>query len=295
VRRIAALAILMSVLAMGACSSLPGGVDGNLADEWAPPPSPAAVLPVAGACYDAPVSDMQVNAPTPCAGQHLLEVVKVGAFTGSAASATSAPLPGSSAMLAAFADCHTAATGYLGGEVHGGLLKLTMVWPDAKAWTGGARWYRCDLTRVQAASSLLPVAASGSVRGALAAPGPLVLSCIDWTRHSGYLDDYRSTPCAKQHNAEYAGAFHAPHDGYPSSPAAFKRLAGAGCEGVVARYLGLKGGTDTNASVGWAWSYAEKTPWEQGDRYIRCFAAAFTAKGTMTGTVHGIGTATAKS
>src|SRR6266540_3305570 len=65
----------------------------------------------------------------------------------------------------------------LGGEWQSGKVFLGLVLPDDKAWAGGARWYRCDVTAFKD-SNLDIVATTGSVKDGLRGSGPLGLTCL---------------------------------------------------------------------------------------------------------------------
>jgi hypothetical protein len=293
-RRLAAAIAVTSVLALAACSTLPAGVDGDLTNGWSSMPAATGTLPTLGGCYDGTDQDMMESVPFPCSTPHSEQVVKIGTFTGDDAGLAKSPAAGSTAIRDAFAECGPAANAYLGGDFHGGLVAVSVLVPDQKAWGGGARWFACEVDRVEAVDDLVPVETSGSLQGVLAKPGPLRLSCVAWNVHGDALSDFRTSSCAKAHGGEYAGAFHVTPEMAVPSATKFNSLAASGCEGVVAKFLGLSGSRDNNRSVSWAWTYTTKTAWLDGDQTIRCYAAAVTRDNKFVGSVKGIGLRTAK-
>jgi putative regulator of septum formation len=292
-RRIAAIIAAASVLALGACSTLPAGLDGNLTNTWSSMPAPTASLPIVGDCYNSTNPDMQENTPLPCASVHEIEVVSVGEFTGSDATATEPPASGSSAIQAAYATCDSNATSYLGGDFHGGLLGLDAVTPDRDAWQGGARWYGCEAYEIEGISNSNPVDVNVSLKGVLNHAEPLKLSCVTWTNTEGYLDDFLAASCAKPHTGEYVGVYDAPPLPFPSEKT-FDAIAGDGCSGVLARFLGLPSDSSYSPTIGEAWLYIDSDDWDQGDHEIRCFANAYTHDRKFIGSVKGIGHRAAK-
>ena len=136
----------VSALALSACS-LPAGVDGNLVNNWAAAPAPVRDLPVVGDCYDDDGANMIDN--------HAGELHVAARRSTSPTSARSPvptparvtpPAPGSPEQRAAYAKCQAPTATFLGADWHSGLLLLTVSLPDADGWTGGARWFRCDVS-----------------------------------------------------------------------------------------------------------------------------------------------------
>jgi hypothetical protein len=293
-RRYVAVVAVVATLALSACSSLPSGVDGDLTNDWAAVPAPAPVQPVVGDCYSTDDSNMLQNKPIECTDSHEVEVAAIGQFTGADADASAPPDEGSTPMRTAYGKCDSAAKSYLGDDWHTGLMQLTVAVPDSDAWSGGARWYRCDLKSIEYPDSTDTTTTSKPFKGILAKANPVKLSCVSWTTHSTYISDYRVSSCSSKHEGEYAGLFNSTTSTYPSTTSKYQTVAGDGCETVVAKFLGLSTTKDYNESVGWAWTYTAEARWDLGDRSIRCFAAAFTKDSKFVGSVKGIGLKTAK-
>src|SRR5947207_2568115 len=138
---------LAAVAALAACSPVPGGVDGDLTNGWPAFPKASTPLPKVGVCYPTDFNETwygDFSAANDCTkDSHQTETVYVGAFTGADADRSAPPLAGSAARRAAYDQCQQAGTDHLGGPWQGAKVDLGLVLPDDKAWTGGARWYRC--------------------------------------------------------------------------------------------------------------------------------------------------------
>jgi hypothetical protein len=294
-RRIVALLAISSALVLTACASTPAGVDGDLLNGWGAAPTPASVLPVAGDCYSETDGNMLTNTPTPCAQTHLIEVSHVGTFIDADAAGQTVPAANSSAIKGAYGACVSASKTYLGADFHSGMMTLQVATPDQDAWSGGARWFRCDLSAIISLDDPVATTANAQFKGELATSktSALRLTCVDWTDHSDYIDAFKQADCAKSHNGEFVGAY-AASAGTEYSDTTFQNLAQSGCESMVTKYLGLSGSRDESNTVGWAWSNTDEDAWAGGDHNIRCYAAAFTHDSKFIGSVKGIGLKTAK-
>jgi hypothetical protein len=289
-RRIAvAIIAIGSVLALSACS-LPPGVDGNLVDDWTSIAAPLPAMPIVGDCYGSSDSDMLGNPPVACTSEHVAEVAYIGAFAGADASRVTVPPAGSTTLRSAYAKCQAPVKTFLGADWHSGLLQLDLVIPDAEGWTGGARWFRCDVALLSTPDGET-IASNTSLKGSLA-PGKntaATLQCVLWTDHKTYITDIHKSSCAKPFNGEYAGFFTAPDTSWPSTAKKRSTLTGDGCADVVARYLGFNSVDDENQfDVGSVNMPFDEDRWDGGDRTVRCFAAADTKDGKFTASVKGI-------
>jgi hypothetical protein len=291
------LLVLCVALVLGGCARPPAGVDGDLTNDW--PAMAAAKVPVpeSGKCYAALASDGWAEdlSPLPCAGPHMTETAFVGMFTGADADRSAPPATGSPARAGAFAECRKNVTEYLGGDFMLGRMNLGLVLPSSNAWTGGARWFRCDISRYNNLHDYTEVAdGTGSARDGLRGARPLALTCATETDDGkGSVTDERVADCAQPHNAEFAGLFTAPDIPWPTDENERLNLASHGCEGVVASYLGLPGGRMTNPVLGWTSQQPSKDQWSLGNRTVRCYAVGFKGNSVngmrFTGSVKGIG------
>jgi hypothetical protein len=268
-----------AVLLLAACGK-PARVDGDLTNNWPALPEAKTALPVAGVCYPneysptwyGPFDDVKVDCAS---GTHKTETVYVASFTGADAQRSTPPLAGSTARAAAYGQCQKAAGDYLGGDWHGGRLWLGLTLPSGNAWSGGARWYRCDVEHFTD-SNLQTVATSGSVKDGLRGSRPLAVACLAVTDDgkSG-VTGQKDADCAQPHNGEFAGVYTAADHPFPSGKDAAQKVADNGCEGVVARFLGFTNGQVASGHVGWMADSLDEDQWKLGDRSIRCYVVAF--------------------
>jgi Septum formation len=293
----AALTVLGALVALSGCAGLPAGVDGNLTDNWPAMPEAKIAVPVAGACYTNRFTRVWIGDFTPvsCAESHFVETVFVGTFTGADAARSSPPTSDSPAMPAIFAQCQKGANDYLGGDWHTAILDLGVVVPSNAAWNGGARWFRCDVTRLSDpfATSIVD---HGSVKGDLSGARTGAYGCLATTEEKDRtITDAKPIDCAQPHAAEFAGLFTAPDVPYPTDKTARDHLLEAGCHAVVATFLGYGSVSEwRNASVGW-WAMGwDPDQWKLGDRTTQCFAYAYTTSGKFVGSVKGIRNQTPK-
>ena len=294
-RFVTVLVTLGAAAALAGCTSMPPGVDGNLTNAWPAMPVAKVSVPVAGGCYSSRSSGFATGdeTTTPCTGTHEIEVAYVGTFTGGDADRSSAPAKGSPAIAATFGECRKAATDYLGDDYDMGPMALSVTVPVDAAWKGGARWYRCDIDRYTDAG--FEIVASGSAKDGLRGARPLAITCLlvsDSDKDHFQWDQF--VPCTQPHNAELAGLYTAPNVPWPTDDKARTDMGGKGCEGVVAKFLGLSSGRDTNTVLGWGWENFVQDRWELGDRTIRCLVMGFKKDSVngvrFTGSVKGFGT-----
>jgi hypothetical protein len=290
----------MVTLAAAGCSR-PRGVDGDLVNNWPAMPAAKTGVPVVGACYDQPVSEVWFGdfSPVDCATtEHLTETVYVGTFTGSQAARSAPPDPdGTGAGLAPqYAQCQQAATAYLGGDWHTALLGLQLVHPSDPAWRVGARWFRCDLVRY-ADPDQHDTAEAGTLKGDLAGARRSAYGCLTVNTDKDRQQVLSSAPvdCAKPHGAQFAGTYTAPDLPWQPDDAAREKIEDNGCEAVVSKFLGFASLSQwSNPALGWWELGFDETQWALGDRTVQCFAFAFTRSGTMVGSVKGIRNTTPK-
>jgi hypothetical protein len=272
----------------------PAGVDGDLTNGWPALPDAKVQVPAVGACYPQPYTSVWIGEfhPQPCAQPHNAETAYVGTFPENGANP---PAPGSPALAAAYAQCQQGANAYLGGDWHSELVELRIVRPDIAAWTGGARWYRCDLIRVSDAYQT-EIGASGSLKGDLTGARTAAYGCLATTEQGETVTAATPIDCAQPHGAEFAGVYTAPDVPWPTADATRDKMGSNGCEDVVARFLGYASTSQWhNSQVGWWETSFDPDQWALGDRAIPCFAYAFTKSHKMIGTVRGIRDAAPRS
>jgi len=285
-------------LTLAGCAT-PRGIDGDLTNSWPVFAEAKTPVPVAGVCssrafdtvWAGPFESLDCTS-----GPHQTETSYVGTFTGVDANRSSPPAAGSPGRRTAYQTCQQRSAQYLGGDVQAALVYLGLTLPTSLAWTGGARWYRCELLHFSDPDDDTPVT-TGSVRNGLTGARPLAIGCINVTDNgSQYVSDLSdNVDCATAHSAEYAGFYTAPDLPWNSDQAARDKAAGAGCETIVAHYLGFTGNALRNPVVGIVYDTFDQKRWELGDRSIRCYAYAYTKSKKMIGSVKGIGAKVPKS
>jgi hypothetical protein len=264
------LAVVTAVLLAGCGRS--DGVDGNLVDDWAALPAPAPFVPPAGVChvadFAATVEPTAVD-PVDCGVAHRLETVHVGAFTGTR---SRPPVPGDAELRTAFAECDTRASRYVGAQWRDGRLWLGVALPTARAWSGGARWYRCDLAEQASVEERAGrVVRTASLRDALTGASPLRLGCQQArTGRNRTVETVAPVPCATAHNAEYVGTWLAPDRPYPARNADWAPFY-TGCRSVLARYAGVPDDNDLRFRSGVVIRPTGAARWRAGDRGVRCY------------------------
>jgi Septum formation len=276
--RLRALLCVVLLCALTACG-LPGGVDGDLTDDWAVPPAPGAFRPRAGVCFDDldDTAPQASYAPFDCADRHLAETFFVGDLTGS-------PSDGDAAVQA-YARCSAGATAFVGAPWRTGRLTVQQVLPGPDAWTGGARWFRCDIGELDFSTGH-PVSRTGTLRGALAAAGPVRLRCFDPRVSGEQVHGMARVPCDRPHHAEFAGLWQAPRSG-PRIRDDDPRLQ-RGCRRTIARFAGVPDDGDLQYRVGWL-AFTPDAEWSLGERAVQCFL--WLDGEPLTGSFAGAGTA----
>ncbi|OJF12385.1 septum formation family protein [Couchioplanes caeruleus] len=280
-----AMALTAVMLAAG-CTGAPRGlVDADLTDDWAPPPAPAPYRPAAGACHEtlASTAGPGDDRPTGCDEVHVSETFHVG----TPPSTDVPPAPGTAGARAAYRECATQAEDFLRGDWRTAGIAVHVVWPTRRAWSGGARWFRCDVTQ----SDLDGYGQSGrrgSLEGELAGPSPLRLGCFDPVVDGQTVTEMRPVPCTGKHRAEFAGLWRAPDISYAELRAGTTRSAAA-CRSVIARFAGVPDDSDMQYRSGWISYNPTRTEWLAGERRVRCFI--YFAERTVTRSLKNAGPA----
>jgi Septum formation len=273
--RVALVGTALAVLAAGCAKST--GTDNDLTNAWPAFDKAVTPTPKVGACYTQQLDTTwfldDFSDAVDCSASHQTETVFVGAFTGTEAGRSSPPLAGTPARSDAYGQCMKAANDYLGDDWHNAMVVLGLVLPGDKAWTGGARWYRCDVVAYDD-FSLETVHGVGSVKGGLRGSRPLAITCLTLTSDSGRrITGEKDTPCDQPHNAELAGLYTIPPRDWTNRETAGK-LASDGCEGVAAHFLGFPGNRPVSNYTGWWATTVGEDQWKLGDRTALCFVVA---------------------
>jgi Septum formation len=276
-RRIGLAAALAVVLAapLGGCRA-PGGVDGDLTDDWPGISAPTGFTPDAEVCHAGAYSKVgfrEAYEVVDCDEPHRTETFAVGTFTATPAAADVPPATGSDAAKAAYAGCDTRAVAFVGADWRTARLWLGVVQPSPAAWRGGARWYRCDLIEVSTVEDDGDlVTRTGTLRGALTdRSSPLRLTCyaVRLTA-TGSIDTMPARSCTVTHNAEFVGVWRTGELPYPTSGeqwAAFHK----GCRGLIATYAGVPKDKNLEFRTGVVSLPGGRDVWADGDRGVRCY------------------------
>ena len=277
-RRVTTLgtALLLAATAALAGCGKPGGVDGSIADDWVAVSAPTGFTPKAGTCHLASYVKMVTRdgyEQIDCALQHRTETVYVGTYPKAAAEAPAPPAAGSAGAREAYRQCDLKTTAYVGAPWRLGRLWIGVTHPTAAAWTGGARWYRCEVVEVASIEDDGDlVMREGSLRNALKeADSPLRLTCYAIRMDAeGAITTMPVARCGTKHNAEFVGIWYAGDLAYPKQDAQWRRFH-TGCRKLIASYVGVPVDADLEFRAGVVSLPGGEDVWAQGDRAVRCY------------------------
>jgi hypothetical protein len=259
---------------------------GAACDAAGPGPAARGVssAPTPGPCHDAPIAPDSIWVDTApavaCTGPHLAEIYHTA--TADAPPQAAPVQPGSQAMSRLFAGCEEKATGFLGAPWYTGWVQIRVALPRPDDWAKGARAYSCQAFEVDQIGPENAVRRASSLRGALAARGPLSMGCLAARTPAARAPLVRAA-CDQPHEAEYVA-------GYTAVPPA--SLTQADADLVADRRCGAAVGAYTRAVghrqilvgfAGWGPGY-----WWVGQVTLRCLAVAHPGK-RFTASVKGIG------
>lgn len=266
-------AVILATVLVSGCSA-PAGVDGDIADDWRPIAEAKPFVPAAGVCMPTAYAELgylSAYHPVDCAGPHHTETAYVGMF---AAGGAAPPAAGSPGRRAVYADCDRQAKAYLGDDWRTARLWLGVTVPNPKAWSGGARWYRCELAELDSVEDNGEFRQrSGSLKGALAAASaPLRLGCYTVkVEKNGQIGTMTPVACSRPHRAEFVGVHTAPDDAaYPRTEQQREAILN-GCRAVLARFANVPNDAEIQYRSGTIWIPAEEDEWTAGNRGIRCY------------------------
>lgn len=256
-------------LALAGCT--PVGVDGDLVNSWGAMPEPTGFVPDPGVCHQTTYQETVALAeylPVDCEREHRTETVHVGEFAGQGAERGSPPSPGSGDWREAYAQCETGAAEYLGADFRHGPLWLGVTVPTEVAWSGGARWVRCEVMELEEEQR------QGSLAGILTEPSDFALGCFAATvdNDAGVVESLDPTGCDETHDTEFVGVWHSTEASYPAGDddAAWRRIH-SGCLDLVADFVDVPKDDDLSARSGTIAVPMEQEDWDNGDRGFRCY------------------------
>ncbi|RKR91699.1 putative regulator of septum formation [Micromonospora pisi] len=262
----------LTALTLGGCA-LPAGVDGNLTDDWAAIGEPVAVVPAVGACHPrfVEVGFLSSYQPVECAEQHDAETLYVGTFTGAEADRATPPPDGSPAWRTARAECDTKVNEVVGGDWRAGRLTLSLIPPSNYAWSGGARWFRCDVGEIDGLDNRDVVARTGSLKGAMSGASALAYGCFNPKLDAdGEILEMQPVNCTAKHNTEFAGIWNGPDVSYDALLKDKGRIE-RGCLAAIASFAKVPNNGDMKYRSGWITYYPGEAEWDAGNRGVHCF------------------------
>jgi Septum formation len=271
-RWLTALALVgTATLALAGCSR-PTGVDGNLTDDWAAIAAPKIFVPKVATCHPRfqEVGYLSAYEPVDCAQRHQAETAHVGSFRGPEAELTTPPAAGSPPMREAYRDCDKRVTEFVGADWRTGRLSMIIVPPSSYGWTGGARWYRCDVIEVDGLDDAKFVDRSGSLKDALRGRSALAHGCFTPKVDDEDVRAMVPVGCTKPHRSEFVGVYKAPEAGYTIFDQDPDRIH-RGCYSVIARFADVPNDGSIDERVGSIYYYPSESEWKAGNRGIQCF------------------------
>ncbi|MFC3501928.1 septum formation family protein [Micromonospora krabiensis] len=259
-----------AVLGLGACA--PAGLDADLTDDWPAPVAAKTFVPAAGVCHLAvqDVGYLTGYDPVDCAESHRVETLHVGTLSGAAAAQPAPPTVGSAGIRAARAECDREANKAVGGEWRTGRLAVDVVFPSPAAWTGGARWFRCDAGEVRGLDDGVVNPRTGSLRGALKGDAPLAHRCFNPTLEKDAIKEMVPASCTARHHAEFVGVYQAPDISF----AAFTRATldtHKACRKLLAGYAKVPNDGNLQYRAGTIFYHPFEQEWRNGNRGVQCF------------------------
>ncbi|MFV2020872.1 septum formation family protein [Micromonospora sp. LOL_023] len=279
------LAVTVLTTAAG-CAVPPAAGNNSLTDGWASMPTPRVFTPRTGTCHATAaglVGHRADYAPVRCDLPHEVETVFVGIFTGAHGVSDRAPSPGSATRRLARANCDQQVKKFLGDDWPAGRVRLEVIVPSTQAWSGGARWYRCDIGETVSMQDRTFVPRTTSLAGTLAADGALRYGCFTPDSVTGSnVGQLLPVACARSHQSEFAGLYHEPSLSYDDL-AANADLVHERCRQVVADYAKLPVDDDLRHRFGTIYDYPFKDEWDDGHLTVRCLL--WRADPPLTGSV----------
>ncbi|MCA2215891.1 septum formation family protein [Jidongwangia harbinensis] len=289
--RLGISAMSIALVLLAGCGN-PRGVDGDLTNDWTPIAAPTGFVPETGTCH---LANFAAAGPRgtyeeiDCKLKHRTETVYVGRYPDPAAEADAPPADGSAGAREAYRTCDQKTTAYVGGQWRTARLWVGVTRPTAAAWTGGARWFRCEVLEISTIEDdgglVMRV---GSLRDALRdRTSPLRLACYAIEMDAaGAITTMPATPCAAGHNAEFVGIWYADDLPYPTQDKEWGPFH-AGCRNLIAAYVDVPNDADLQFRTGVVSLPGGADVWALGDRGVRCYLWVDAA--TLTSSLKGKG------
>ena len=262
-RCLAAVVAVLAALPVAGCTA----ATSDLTDDWPMIAGAQPFRPATGVCHEQleTIGSADTYQPVSCTELHISETFHIG----TAQEAPVVPGVGSAPARQAYAECAAKAAGYLGGPWRDARIGVHVIWPSAKGWSGGSRWFRCDVTEADLGTQD-DTSRTGSLAGALKGASPLRLGCFNPSVSEDDVRTMTAVACTATHRAEYVGLWTAPDIPYAQQTADRTRTA-AGCRSAIAKFAGVPDNADMQYRSGWISYNPSRTEWQLGERRVRCF------------------------
>lgn len=264
ISRVLLPAVVLAVVAvMSGCARV------DLINQWPSFAEPAGWEPKAGVCsYSfAETSYRTAYAPTDCTASHTYETVHIGRFGGDAAALDKPPAKGHTALLAAWAECDTKTTEYLGGQWRDAKITIGVSVPSPGNWAGGARWFRCEIAALNEEFGSR-ASRSASLKAELAKDSPLKITCFVIPKEE---KQWAAVACDQPHNGEYVGTYLSNETWAWAGDKANGDAIHRKCLSVIAGYVGVADDGNMKYRSGTGYGYPPEDDWAAGDHAMRCY------------------------
>jgi hypothetical protein len=289
------ISAVTGALLLAGCGN-PGGVDGDLTNHWAVMGAPSGFAPNSDTCHLANFAEAGSRSTyeeVDCQLKHRTETVYVGTYPSPAADADTPPEDGSAGAREAYRTCDLKTTEFVGGAWRTARLWVGVTHPSAAAWSGGARWFRCEVLEI---SSIEDdgglVQRIGSLKDALkqaSSAAPLLLTCYGiQTDSNGGIESMPAVGCTTKHNSEFVGIWYATSLAYPEKDADWAKFHD-GCRKLIATYAAVPNDADLQYRTGVVSLPGGDDVWAEGDKAVRCYL--WLDGSTLTKSLKGAGVA----
>jgi serine/threonine protein kinase len=281
-RRGLVAAILIAVVVLGVAGAfvLPRMLSGGTPSGDPTASADVLAVPAVGTCYLTgviskfnPIADRSERVA--CKEKHALETIASGKVD--AAANPEPPGVASQAVRDLYARCETAAEKFLGAPWRTRYTMLVLSLPGAGPWRQGATWYRCDLASSDFSAKATTVQVTGTLKGK-AKP----ITCLSFTYQGKALGAIEPSSCTAPHHGELAGLIRMPDTDLAGD--ALSRDLSNRCGPVVLKFLG----SSRLANELTYWSIRDDTV-NTLDRNVLCVVAIDQNRGTLVGSLQGIG------
>ncbi|MEV6370794.1 hypothetical protein FXF53_19520 [Micromonospora sp. WP24] len=265
-------AVVGTVAVLGLAGCAPAGLDAELTDDWPTLAAAETFVPDAGVCHlaIADVGYLSAYSPVQCGESHRTETLHLGTLSGAAAQRSTPPPAGSVGLRAARTECDREVNKAVGADWRTGRLSVDVVFPSPAAWTGGARWFRCDVSEIASLDDPAISLREGSLRDALKGTSELAYGCFDPKVVKEDIEEMLPKACTAKHHAEFVGVYQAPDISYAEFTRTTLR-AHKDCRKLIASYVKVPNNSDMQYRAGTIFYHPFEEEWKSGNRGVQCF------------------------